>query len=103
MLCRVWPSSHGLSYLLLMGHCVVGAVRDISFLIDFLPSYMYPTDERHVVRWGVIGVSLGGHATWIALKEGKSTQHTVNNEPLMISNGRTSTKFGYSYHWQANR
>ncbi|KIO26309.1 hypothetical protein M407DRAFT_243771 [Tulasnella calospora MUT 4182] len=47
----------------------VGAVRDISFLIDFLPSYLYPTDERHVVRWGVIGVSLGGHAAWIALKE----------------------------------
>lgn len=85
-----------------MGHCVVGAVRDISFLIDFLPSYLYPTDERHVVRWGVIGVSLGGHATWIALKEGRSIQRTINDEVLMTFNGRTSTEPGYSHHWQAN-
>ncbi|KAI0654679.1 Alpha/Beta hydrolase protein [Cubamyces menziesii] len=45
-----------------------GTANDVSFLIDFLPAYLYPNDERTVVRWGVAGVSLGGHSTWITLK-----------------------------------
>ncbi|KIO27402.1 hypothetical protein M407DRAFT_73272 [Tulasnella calospora MUT 4182] len=46
-----------------------GAAKDISFLIDFLPSYLYPNEERNVVDWGLIGLSLGGDASWIALKD----------------------------------
>ena len=48
-----------------------GTANDVSFLIDFLPAYLYPNDERTVVRWGVAGVSLGGHSTWITLKNGE--------------------------------
>ncbi|KAG9011099.1 hypothetical protein FRB94_009242 [Tulasnella sp. JGI-2019a] len=46
-----------------------GTSRDVSFLIDFLPAYLYPSGEREVVDWGVIGISLGGHSTWMILKE----------------------------------
>ncbi|KAG8908495.1 hypothetical protein FRB99_005853 [Tulasnella sp. 403] len=47
-----------------------GAASDVSFLIDFLPAYLYPNGEREIVDWGVIGISLGGHAAWIVLKDG---------------------------------
>ncbi len=69
-----------------------GTAHDISLLIDFLPMYLFPDDERKVEEFFVTGVSLGGesdtdaavprfgkptfagppnpgHATWIALKE----------------------------------
>ena len=49
----------------------VGTMRDMSFLIDFLPSFLYPTGRMPIVEWGVAGKSLGGHATWIALVMGK--------------------------------
>src|SRR4051812_33992385 len=47
-----------------------GAVRDVSFLIDFLPSYLFPMGERTISEWVVAGISLGGHATWILLSSG---------------------------------
>ncbi|CAL1715716.1 unnamed protein product [Somion occarium] len=46
----------------------VGTSRDISTIIDFLPSFLYPNDERSIVHWIASGVSLGGHSTWIALR-----------------------------------
>ncbi|KAI0648841.1 Alpha/Beta hydrolase protein [Trametes meyenii] len=45
-----------------------GTAADVSFLIDFLPAYLFPHDERTVGKWLVAGISLGGHATWIVLK-----------------------------------
>ncbi|KAG2105168.1 Alpha/Beta hydrolase protein [Suillus cothurnatus] len=44
-----------------------GTAEDVSFLIDHLPSFLYPLGERTIVEWGICGVSLGGHSTWIAL------------------------------------
>ncbi|GAA5938030.1 hypothetical protein JCM1841_000212 [Sporobolomyces salmonicolor] len=44
-----------------------GTSRDVSFLIDFLPSSLFPNDERRIVDWYCAGISLGGHATWLAL------------------------------------
>jgi len=46
---------------------ISGTHRDISFLIDFLPSYLFPHGEKIVKRWMLAGISLGGHATWYAL------------------------------------
>ncbi|GAA5891818.1 hypothetical protein JCM6882_007372, partial [Rhodosporidiobolus microsporus] len=43
-----------------------GTARDVSSLIDFLPSALFPHDERRVTDWYVAGISLGGHATWLA-------------------------------------
>jgi hypothetical protein len=48
----------------------VGTAQDISFLIDFLPSYISPNGELEIERWGVAGISLGGHSTWLALAHG---------------------------------
>jgi len=45
-----------------------GTARDVSFLIDFLPSYIF-ADGNQIVDWGVAGISLGGHSTWIALSQ----------------------------------
>ena len=39
-------------------------------LIDFIPSYLFPHNERTIDRWMVLGKSLGGHSTWIALRHG---------------------------------
>ncbi|KAI0339582.1 alpha/beta-hydrolase [Trametopsis cervina] len=44
-----------------------GTALDVSYLIDFLPSYLFPSGEREVAQWLVAGKSLGGHAAWIAL------------------------------------
>ncbi|KAH9933665.1 Alpha/Beta hydrolase protein [Epithele typhae] len=58
-----------------------GTAQDVSFLIDFLPAYrmhshnayecilyLFPGAERVVSDWLVGGISLGGHSTWITLK-----------------------------------
>ncbi|KAF8806085.1 alpha/beta-hydrolase [Phlegmacium glaucopus] len=44
-----------------------GTAQDVSFLIDFIPAYFFPHDDCKVDTWGVAGISLGGHSTWIAL------------------------------------
>ncbi|EJF57019.1 hypothetical protein DICSQDRAFT_140743 [Dichomitus squalens LYAD-421 SS1] len=45
-----------------------GTAQDVSFLIDFLPSYLFPNGERTISQWLCAGKSLGGHSTWIVLK-----------------------------------
>jgi len=47
---------------------LTGAVKDLSFLIDILPAYLFPNDERIICEWVLAGFSLGGHATWLALR-----------------------------------
>jgi len=47
-----------------------GTAHDVSMLIDYLPSYLFPNDENEIVDCGVCGVSLGGHAVWICLTQG---------------------------------
>jgi len=56
----------------------VGSALDVTTLIDFLPSYLYPRNERIIDQWGIAGFSLGGHSTWIAAKAGGA--------PLVIDN-----------------
>ncbi|KAG1836212.1 hypothetical protein DFJ58DRAFT_917733 [Suillus subalutaceus] len=45
--------------------------EDVSFIIDHLPSFLYPSGERMIVEWGICGMSLGGHSTWIALSRAR--------------------------------
>ncbi|EJT50316.1 hypothetical protein A1Q1_00421 [Trichosporon asahii var. asahii CBS 2479] len=47
---------------------VQGGVQDYTMVMDFLPSYLWPTDERTVDRWMVSGVSMGGHVMWRILR-----------------------------------
>ncbi|KAK7678524.1 hypothetical protein QCA50_018396 [Cerrena zonata] len=46
----------------------VGSAQDVSFLIDFLPAFLYPNGEMSIQQWSVSGVSLGGHSAWITLR-----------------------------------
>ncbi|KAH8831590.1 hypothetical protein DL96DRAFT_1706017 [Flagelloscypha sp. PMI_526] len=46
-----------------------GAAKDVSLLMDHLPYYLYPTEERTITDWGVAGISLGGHTAWICLTQ----------------------------------
>ena len=39
-------------------------MADTSQLIDYLPSYVFPTAERRLCKNIVCGISLGGHAAW---------------------------------------
>lgn len=41
-----------------------GTARDVSVLIDYLPSYIFPSSERKTSDNLVLGISLGGHAAW---------------------------------------
>jgi len=45
-----------------------GTAADVSFLADFLPSHLFPQDEARISQWAVTGISLGGHSTWIVLR-----------------------------------
>ena len=46
-----------------------GTSLDVSYLIDYLPSFLFPNDEHKIVDWACSGLSLGGHSTWLALKQ----------------------------------
>jgi pimeloyl-ACP methyl ester carboxylesterase len=44
----------------------VGTADDLSHILDFLPAYIFPNAEHTITRHIVAGVSLGGHAAWVA-------------------------------------
>ncbi|KAG8216433.1 Alpha/Beta hydrolase protein [Butyriboletus roseoflavus] len=60
------PGTHRKRDLVIIAYAT-GTVHDLTFLIDHIPAYIYPQVERSIVEWGVAGISLGGHSTWIAL------------------------------------
>lgn len=82
---------------------IAGTARDVSFLIDFLPAYLYPDGERQIKQWGVIGVSLGGHSTWIALKDGRCFAYIYVGVLSGLTLRRTPTQLGDSHHRYATR
>lgn len=67
-----------------------GSAEDVSFLIDHLPSFLYPSGERTIVEWGIGGVSLGGHSTWIALSRGAHELLIHSHNPHTHSQNRAS-------------
>ncbi|MCJ1437182.1 hypothetical protein MMC27_006567 [Xylographa pallens] len=52
-----------------------GTALDTSQLITYLPSYIFPSSERHISSNLVLGISLGGHAAW----------HCVFHEPRITT------------------
>ncbi|KAI0059195.1 alpha/beta-hydrolase [Artomyces pyxidatus] len=62
------PEEHNKTHAVDMYSIQTGTARDVSFVIDFLPAYVFPNDERTVAEWVVAGISLGGHSTWLTLK-----------------------------------
>ncbi|TFY72054.1 hypothetical protein EVG20_g977 [Dentipellis fragilis] len=61
-------TKHNVRHAIDMYGIQTGTSRDVSFVIDFLPSYLFPNAERTIGTWAVSGISLGGHATWLALR-----------------------------------
>ncbi|KAJ2929378.1 hypothetical protein H1R20_g7729, partial [Candolleomyces eurysporus] len=61
------PAHHNPQHATDMYAIQLGTARDVSFLIDLLPSYLFPNGENEICEWGVIGISLGGHSVWLAL------------------------------------
>lgn len=64
-------------------------MKDLSFLIDILPAYLFPNDERTIGEWVLGGFSLGGHATWLALRHGA---HTPTKSSIKTFTQTTSIK-----------
>ncbi|EER23133.1 hypothetical protein CPC735_045030 [Coccidioides posadasii C735 delta SOWgp] len=44
-----------------------GTARDVSQIMDFIGSYVFPEADRHITNSLVLGVSLGAHAAWHCL------------------------------------
>lgn len=57
---------------------ILGGAADVSFLIDLIPPYLFPHDDRTISQWCVTGKSLGGHSTWHVLKDEKRVTVGVN-------------------------
>ncbi|KAF9067221.1 Alpha/Beta hydrolase protein [Rhodocollybia butyracea] len=83
-----------------------GSMRDVSFLIDYLPAYLFPESERKISGWGLAGVSLGGHSTWESLT--KEPRITVGvpiigcPDYLKLMSGRAA-KYGISVDESGNK
>jgi len=58
---------------------IYGTVKDINVLIDLLPGYLYPGNEDGILEWGVLGVSQGAHAAWMALAQVGAAPHPSQN------------------------
>jgi len=65
---RTWAEGNG-QHAADMYAIQMGTARDLSFLMDFLPTYLFPRAECKVDAWGVVGISLGGHSAWISLSQ----------------------------------
>jgi pimeloyl-ACP methyl ester carboxylesterase len=44
--------------------------NDISTLINYLPTFLFPNDDKIIKNYYIAGVSLGGHATWLTAAHG---------------------------------
>jgi len=60
-----------------------GTTRDITMLMDFLPAYLYPYNEEGILEYGVLGVSQGGHASWMSLYQQGHTPSNQNNSNFL--------------------
>lgn len=51
---------------------IQGGLKDQQYLLDTLPAFLWPSDERKVEEWVACGMSMGGHQTWRLLRDGTS-------------------------------
>ncbi|KAK1922696.1 Alpha/Beta hydrolase protein [Papiliotrema laurentii] len=56
------------NHLVDMAACVVGGCHDVSFIIDFLGSYLFPEGNKRIDEWIATGISLGGNLTYRLLQ-----------------------------------
>ncbi|WFD25971.1 hypothetical protein MNAN1_000944 [Malassezia nana] len=53
----------------------------VSYIIDFLPTFLFPKGQRNMTRWIASGRSMGGHSTWHVLS-GTYIQLTSQRNPV---------------------
>ncbi|KAA1467396.1 hypothetical protein DENSPDRAFT_926577 [Dentipellis sp. KUC8613] len=63
------PEHHNPTHAIDLYGTMIGTARDVSFVIDFLPSYLFPNGEHTIAEWAAAGTSLGAHIVWFVLKE----------------------------------
>lgn len=54
-------------------------------IIDILPAVLFPNDERHISDYYMAGVSLGGHATWLASAHGTLLPRSLLQQTIHIT------------------
>lgn len=60
--------------------------QTVSALIDVLESYLFgPQEHKIVEKWGVLGFSMGGHASFLAAANGRFNDKVVAMQPVLIS------------------
>jgi pimeloyl-ACP methyl ester carboxylesterase len=63
---------HGLD----MWSMLYGTSRTVSELMDVIEHYLFgPLERPRVEAWGVVGFSMGGHASFLAAAEGTEPVH----------------------------
>ena len=80
---------------------IVGTAQEVSFLIDFLPAYLFPEGDRKIDTWAVAGVSLGGHSAWHCLKDGVYESATTALW-FLFADVRSSHQRSSNYYWCAD-
>lgn len=70
----------------------------MSFLIDYLPSYLYPSGERTISQWLIGGISLGGHAAWYTLRHGMWPRPSCDVDRALMSTHRAKNQPEHPYH-----
>lgn len=65
----------------------------VSFLIDYLPAFLFPRDERLITGWIACGRSMGGHSTWHVLA---STYRCMDSH-----RSRAARPYRRRFHWHA--
>ncbi|KAI0318619.1 hypothetical protein OF83DRAFT_1115051 [Amylostereum chailletii] len=85
---RPWHTSragkHNPTYAIDAVGVVAGTAQDVSFLMDFLPAYLFPSGERKVVHWAAAGISMGSHVVWFALRSGASPEAITGYRLLTV-------------------
>lgn len=59
------------NHLIDMMATIYGGVQDQQLVMDFLPAYLFPHNERRIDEFMAAGVSMGGHTVWRLLREGE--------------------------------
>ena len=75
-------------------------MKDLSLLIDILPAYLFPNDERTIGEWVLAGFSLGGHATWLALRQGAHATlpiHLLHPVTIIFTHATTTHSLDYNH------
>lgn len=58
-----------------------GTARDVSFLIDFIPAYLFPEGEKTIEKFAMTGISLGGELFEYKMGERECLIDRISSQP----------------------